>query len=385
VSETQDDREEVQYPISPPAALKLFKEQMSMFELAEILDYPRVYFLGLSSPKVRKNQKFNNYGFDDENGDYNFVIGDHLGYKYEVMQLLGKGSFGQVLRCYDHKEKDYVAVKIIKNKKRFHQQAAIELKILEFISKNDQSEKHHLIHYKDSFLFRHHLCLVFEMLSSNLYEVLKLNNFQGFPLKIVRNITIQLLYGLFFLNTHKIIHCDLKPENILLLKSNKSSIKIIDFGSSCFEGEQLYSYIQSRFYRAPEIILGLSYSTSIDMWSLGCVISELILGYPVFPGENEREQLLCIMEILGLPPAGLIEKSPKKAEFFRNKEALIFPNSQGKLRTPASRSIQDKLRCHDENVIDFVLSKFHLECFAWNPQDRMSPEEALKHPWITCK
>lgn len=327
-----------------------------MYELAEILDYPRVYFLGLPSPKIRQASKFNNYGFDDENGDYNFVIADHLAFRYEVMQLLGRGSFGQVLRAFDHKEKDYVAVKIIKNKKRFHQQAGVELKILDYISKYDTSDKHHLIHYKDSFVFRHHLCFVFEMLSSNLYEVLKLNNFQGFPLKVVRNITIQLLVGLVFMASHKIIHCDLKPENILLAKSNKSSVKIIDFGSSCFEGEQIYSYIQSRFYRAPEIILGISYNVAIDMWSLGCVVSELVLGYPIFPGENEQEQLLCMMEILGLPPSGLLDRAPKRSEFFRNKEPIICPNSQGKIRTPGSRSIQDKLRCNEENVISFILS-----------------------------
>lgn len=356
-----------------------------MYELAEILDYPKIFCLGLNSPKIKMSQKSYNFGFDDESGDYNFVISDHLGYRYEVMQLLGKGSFGQVLRCFDHREKDYVAIKIIKNKKRFHQQAAVELKILDYISKNDLTDKNHLIHYKDSFVFRRHLCLVFEMLCGNLYECLKANNFQGFPLKIVRNITIQILSGLVFMYQHRIIHCDLKPENILLIKPNKSAVKIIDFGSSCFETEQIYTYIQSRFYRAPEIILGLRYTMSIDMWSLGCVISELILGYPIFPGENEHEQLLCIIEILGLPPASLIEKSPKKFEFFRNKDPIIVPNSHGKIRNPGSRSIQDKLRCDDEVVIDFLLSILYLGCFHWDPERRWIPEDALKHPWISCK
>jgi dual specificity tyrosine-phosphorylation-regulated kinase 2/3/4 len=95
------------------------------------------------------------------------------------------------------------------------------------------------------------------------------------------------LQGLLFLEKAKIIHCDLKPENILLKQANKSGIKIVDFGSSCFENERIYTYIQSRFYRAPEIILGLPYSMPIDMWSLGCIMSELYMGYPIFPGENE--------------------------------------------------------------------------------------------------
>ncbi|VDQ02756.1 unnamed protein product [Trichobilharzia regenti] len=78
--------------------------------------------------------------------------------------------------------------------------------------------------------------------------------------------------------TNKVIHCDLKPENILLRRAGKSKIKVIDFGSSCYINECPYNYIQSRFYRAPEVILGLPYGTPIDMWSLGCILAEFITG-----------------------------------------------------------------------------------------------------------
>jgi dual specificity tyrosine-phosphorylation-regulated kinase 2/3/4 len=84
----------------------------------------------------------------------------------------------------------------------------------------------------------------------------------------------------------KIIHCDLKPENILLKEENKSGIKVIDVGSGCFEPKQLYTYIQSRFYRAPEIIFGIKYTSAIDIWSFGCILIELYTGFPLFPGEN---------------------------------------------------------------------------------------------------
>lgn len=76
----------------------------------------------------------------------------------------------------------------------------------------------------------------------------------------------------------KIVHCDLKPENILLRSANKSAIKVIDFGSSCFEHERIYTYIQSRFYRSPEVILGIPYDMAIDMWSFGCILAELYTG-----------------------------------------------------------------------------------------------------------
>jgi dual specificity tyrosine-phosphorylation-regulated kinase 2/3/4 len=91
-------------------------------------------------------------------------------------------------------------------------------------------------------------------------------------LDLILRFTIQILQGLLFLKKYSIIHCDLKPENILLKHKNKTGIKIIDIGSGCYEEEQMYTYIQSRYYRAPEIILGIPYTTAIDMWSLGCII-----------------------------------------------------------------------------------------------------------------
>lgn len=81
----------------------------------------------------------------------------------------------------------------------------------------------------------------------------------------------------------QIIHCDLKPENILLAQPNRSAIKVIDFGSSCFQDKRMYTYIQSRFYRAPEVILGLPYGPPIDMWSTGCILVELYTGTSVRP------------------------------------------------------------------------------------------------------
>jgi dual specificity tyrosine-phosphorylation-regulated kinase 2/3/4 len=87
-----------------------------------------------------------------------------------------------------------------------------------------------------------------------------------------------LLHALKFLRSERIIHCDLKPENVLLKSPNKSTIRLIDFGSSCFEDERIYTYIQSRFYRSPEVILGLPYDIAIDMWSFGCILSELYTG-----------------------------------------------------------------------------------------------------------
>ena len=149
------------------------------------------------------------------------------------------------------------------------------------------------------FMYRNHQCLVFEMLSLNLYELLKNTQFGGVSLNLIRKFAKQVLKSLQFLarSDVDIIHCDLKPENILLRHPKKSGVKVIDFGSSCRSNKRMYSYIQSRFYRSPEVMLGLPYSTSIDMWSLGCILAEMHTGEPLFSGSDQFDQMQKIVKV----------------------------------------------------------------------------------------
>lgn len=189
----------------------------------------------------------------------------------------------------------------------------------------------------------------------NLYEFIRSNNFQGLSLGLMRRFAIQILHSLKFLRENGIIHCDLKPENILLKQQNKSGIKIIDLGSSCFEDEMIYTYIQSRFYRAPEIMLGIPYTTAIDMWSFGCIMAELYTGFPIFPGECEKEQLARIMEVIGLPPKSLLEKSCRKKKFFdSHNNPILEANARGKIHFPGSKSLQQKLKTADSGLLQFI-------------------------------
>ncbi|KAJ6257980.1 hypothetical protein Dda_7770 [Drechslerella dactyloides] len=305
--------------LSAHQALKM--SNLNIYERGEIVDYKDIYFTGASEAKkiigdLNGGAAICNFGYDDERGDYNIVMGDHLAYRYEVIDVLGKGSFGQVVRCIDHKTGGLVAVKIIRNKKRFHQQALVEVNILQKLREWDPGDKHSLVRFTQSFYFRGHLCISTELLGMNLYEFIKSNDFRGFSLRLIRRFTKQLLSSLILLKGHRVIHCDLKPENVLLAHPTQSDIKVIDFGSSCLEHEKVYTYIQSRFYRSPEVILGMTYGLPIDMWSLGCILAELYTGYPIFPGENEQEQLACIMEVFGPPEKHLIEKSSRKKLFF---------------------------------------------------------------------
>lgn len=118
--------------VKPSQAIRM--ANLNIFERGEIIDYKEVYFCGTATANKHVgdlDSQSANFGYDDERGDYNIVIGDHLAYRYEVVDLLGKGSFGQVVRCVDHKTGVLNAVKIIRNKKRFHQQALVEVNILQ--------------------------------------------------------------------------------------------------------------------------------------------------------------------------------------------------------------------------------------------------------------
>jgi dual specificity tyrosine-phosphorylation-regulated kinase 2/3/4 len=208
------------------------RQHLSDYERQEILDYPSVYYIGTGSEKkpAHPERTTNNYGYDDDRGDYLIVDRDHLGYRYEVMDSLGKGSFGQVLSCRDHATGESVAIKIIRNKKRFHHQALIEIKILDnlrqwvrilimffnhtYLGFQDPEEKHHVIKMTEHFYFRNHLCIAMELLSINLYELIKANGFVGFTTALIRRFTSQMLLSLNLMRHHRIVHCDLKPEVI---------------------------------------------------------------------------------------------------------------------------------------------------------------------------
>jgi hypothetical protein len=284
--------------------------QLTVPECREILSYPLVYFVGnrfVKDQNAHRNLPCN-YGFDTEQGNYNVQVGDHIAFRYEVLGALGSGSFGDVYRCRDHKIAVDVAIKIIKNQQRFSDQALVELNILNALNadlsqalfsgenssaadldtasndlqKGDSLELSSdgavsvsvtgerwkqftssvnipIIQLHQYFQFRSHMCFVFPLFGLNLYEYMKQQNFRGLSISFVKKVAFQLLQCLRFLKQRGICHCDLKPENILLKNERTASVVLIDFGSSCYENQTKYTYIQSRFYRAPEVLLNIPY------------------------------------------------------------------------------------------------------------------------------
>lgn len=382
--------------MSPESAMKQYMHKLTAFEHHEIFNFSSIYFVGQNA---KKRQGViggaSNNGYDDENGSYVHIPHDHVSYRYEVLKVIGKGSFGQVVKAYDHKDQVHVALKMVRNEKRFHRQAQEEIRILEHLKKQDKDNTMNIVHMLEHFTFRNHICITFELLSMNLYELIKKNKFQGFSLQLVRKFAHSILQCLDALFKNRIIHCDLKPENILLKQQGRSGIKVIDFGSSCYEHQRIYTYIQSRFYRAPEVILGAKYGMPIDMWSLGCILAELLTGYPLFPGEDEGDQLACIIELLGMPPQKLLDNSKRARNFISSKgfprycTVSTLPDGEtvlnggrsrrGKARgPPSSKELEVALKgCDDQLFLDFM--KRSLD---WDPSTRMTPTQALRHPWL---
>ena len=384
------------YFLRPGSILKHYANKLSPYEQKEIISYDEIYYAGLNAKKRQGSAGGNNNnGFDDEQGSYLHVIHDHLAYRYEILKVIGKGSFGHVMKAYDHKTRSYVAVKIVRNEKRFHRQAAEEIRILEQLRGQDGDSRMNIVHMLEHFVFRSHICMTFELLSINLYELIKKNKFHGFSLQLVRKFAHSVVQCLDSLYRNRIIHCDLKPENVLLKQLGRSGVKVIDFGSSCYEHQRVYTYIQSRFYRAPEVILGGRYSMPIDMWSLGCILAELSTGTPLFAGEDEADQLACIIEVIGMPSQSLLDVCKRSRHFINSRG---FPrycsltaspsgryqlsggrSGRGKYRgPPASRDLAKALRgCEDSLFVDFLS-----RCFEWDPAKRMTPPQALNHAWL---
>lgn len=346
-------------PLPYNKAISIFSTVLSKFELCEMAEYDEIYYIGLKANKIVPDANLKNYGFDDIHTQYAIVPGDHIRYQYEILEVLGAGSFAQVIKCWDHKSQKEVAIKIIKSHKKFTKPSETEVKVLSYLKKEaEKRSSFNFVNILACFQFRKHLCLVFELLSFTLYDLLKANSFKGFSSGLIRRFCIQLLQALSILKQSKIIHCDLKPENVALINPYESAIKLIDFGSSCFENEKIYYYIQSRIYRAPEVILGVPYTCAIDMWSLGCILVELSIGTPLFISENEEDQLNAIMEVLGNPPVSLVDNGLKSKKFLGPRGKIKnAATPTGKVRVPESRRLEEILAGKDVLFVEFIKSK----------------------------
>lgn len=382
---------------------------LNNFERAEVMRRQYIYYIGdKRKPEVEISNLDRNFGFDDKNANYLTETGDHLQYRFRVLSKLGSGAFGSVLACNDYKSDKKCAVKIVKNEMTCSLQAVTEVKTLKLLSQH-QHENRNIIEFYNHFHFRGHMCITTEYLPINLYQVLEVSNFKGFSLPVISNFADQILSALEFLHSKLgIIHCDLKPENLMLVSPDRFDIKLIDFGSSVAVNEISYSYLQSRFYRAPEVTLGARYDTKIDIWSMATILTELYTGTPLFPCENENDLMVRYLELMGIPEPSVIQKLRKdiivkgavgdsinessmlwqvfngKGQFLEQQllrkthHLHINVKSQtiGGILFPSSDSNSD----HSISFVDFIE-----KCLVWDHVVRPSASRLKRHHFVTFK
>ncbi|XP_063284672.1 homeodomain-interacting protein kinase 2-like [Pelobates fuscus] len=238
---------------------------------------------------------------------------------YIVQELLGSGTFGNVVKGVIRATNENVAIKILKDHPRVVKYAEAEVEILSQLNKENPDEFNVVKHY-EYFQHNDNMCLVFEMLDISLYNFIQKRNNRPLPVRHIRPIVQQVGNALDKLKSLQIIHTDLKPENIMLVNTSKYpfKIKVIDFGCAIHTSKvRVPSYIQTRYYRSPEILLALPFWEAIDMWSLGCIMAELFTGYPLYPGASDYDQIRYITETQGLPPDKMLDWGIKTEDYFR--------------------------------------------------------------------
>ena len=357
-------------PCKPAYIFSNLRMYLTDYEESEILNYREVFYLRPQPVQTKKAiTQIPNF--------FHFVKNDHIAYRYQQLQVIGKGSFGSVFECFDHKTGRKVAIKMLRDKPKVHSQILFELDLLKMLQ-NDDGEEHYIIKYIESFPFRGFFCIVMELLSIDIYTALKYQRFIGFRKSVIQTVAKETAEALMFIHKTGIIHADIKPENILFTDKSQTSIKVIDYGCSCFIGKLLFSYIQSRYYRAPEVVFGMQYGPEIDIWSLGCVLCEMVTGQPIFAAEDETELVQMMVEILGPPPDFMIKSAPRAHHYFDEKGQIkVKPNSKGKYHIAGSSTIEMKIKSNDPQFVLLVEG-----CLKWDPSERFTAVDVLNHPWV---
>uniref|UniRef100_A0A2C9VQ34 non-specific serine/threonine protein kinase n=1 Tax=Manihot esculenta TaxID=3983 RepID=A0A2C9VQ34_MANES len=338
--------------------------------------------------------------WDDSDGYYGYRFGEILDGRYEIVAAHGKGVFSTVVRAKDLKagvgEPEEVAIKIIRNNETMQRAGQSEVKILNKLADLDKDNKRHCVRFLSNFKYRNHLCLVFESLHMNLREVLKkFGRNIGLKLTAVRAYAKQLFIALKHLKNCGVLHCDIKPDNMLVNEA-KNVLKLCDFGNAMFSGKnEITPYLVSRFYRAPEVILGLPYDHPMDVWSVGCCLYELFTGKVLFPGTTNNEMLRLHMELKGTFPKKMLKKGafvdqhfdqdlhfhateedPVTKKTVKRMILNIKPKDIGSVVT-SSPGEDLKMLANFRDILDKI--------FVLDPEKRMTVHQAQLHPFITGK
>ncbi|XP_066248570.1 probable dual specificity protein kinase madd-3 [Euwallacea similis] len=333
---------------------------------------------------------------DDEEGHLIYRSGDVLQDRYKILGTLGEGTFGKVVKVRDLEMDHSMALKIIKNVEKYKEAAKLEINVLEKLSDTDPDSTHLCVKMLDWFDYHGHMCIAFEMLGLSVFDFLKDNNYQPYPLDQVRHIGYQLCYSVKFLHDNALTHTDLKPENILFVDSDfdlvyntkkrrdvkrvkRTDVRLIDFGSATFDHEHHSTIVSTRHYRAPEVILELGWSQPCDVWSIGCILFELYLGITLFQTHDNREHLAMMQRVLGDIPQRMARKT--KTKYF-HKGRLDWDE-----KSSAGRYVRDnckpllRYKQFDDPDHNYLFDLI-FRLLEYEPSERISLREALMHPFF---
>lgn len=344
--------------------------------------------------------------WDDPEGYYKIIAGELFDDRYVLGELLGKGVFANVVRATDNKTGKVVAIKIIRNNDSMKKAGMKEVEMLLRLSENDPEDQKHIVRLLRYFDHKDHLCMVFENLGKNLRGVIKFYGRNiGMPLKVVRSYAIQMFKALGLLKKCNILHADLKPDNVLADAEGGTRIKIADLGSAADASEKdITPYLVSRFYRAPEIMIGIAPEYAIDMWSIGCTLFELFTDKILFQGVSNNQMLKSIMECRGKISKKVLRRGDMRFIHFDEhlEQFWSYEKAGNPLRdtirpmvissTPvAGKDIKARLwkaakikgTFNNEDYKELEMFRDLLDkCLKLDPEERITPNQALMHPFF---
>mmetsp|Transcript_16792 Transcript_16792/g.23360 ORF Transcript_16792/g.23360 Transcript_16792/m.23360 type:complete len:304 (-) Transcript_16792:74-985(-) len=284
--------------------------------------------------------------------------------QYNKLSKLGEGTYGKVYKAQDKVTNEFVALKkmVLDTEEEGIPSTAIrEISLLK-----ELSDHTNIVKLKDVLYLKSKLYLIFEFLEYDLKQYMDSSPHMLDPM-LVKSYLYQILKGIVFCHSHRILHRDLKPQNLLIDK--KGIIKLADFGLSRAFGIPLRPYtheVITLWYRAPEILLGQPrYSTPVDLWSTGCIFAEMVTKVPLFPGDSEIDQLFRIFRTLGTPNETVWPGVTKLPEY-----QPTFPQHPPQ---PLSKIIPQL----DPLGIDLLEKMLQYE-----PSKRISAKNALRHPYF---
>lgn len=334
----------------------------------------------------------------DEKGYIVFHKGLLMNERYLVQRRLGKGTFSKVFCCIDQLATDpterKVAVKVIRNQHKYQIAARTELRILDALKRGDVEDRFQVIKLVESCYFEQHPMLVFPLYGRSLYHYLYDNNFRPFPDSHIKMIAKQIVSAVAYSHSLGIIITDLKPENIIIcnddsdrhvlgdnsiyhtLKSRR--VRLIDFGSAVFhEPRSVHKHlIQTRHYRAPEVMFKFNWSFAADLWSIGCVIVELANGKMLFNTHDTIDHLNQIVVAIGPMPSNMVRRIDENVY-----DDLFHFDGQLALHRAHRSNVQcAKLKSYFHAKYHHKIYDLVKKMLTWDAQGRITAAEALQHP-----